>query len=62
LIFAIDNKNEIISKMKEQKNKEPFEKVPDEMNDFKLFLKKKKIQNEILKKIIEKQESELNKK
>lgn len=51
-----------MSEMKEQKTKEPLEKHADEMDDFKQFLKKKKIQNEVLKKIIEKHESGLNKK
>lgn len=39
---------------KKQKSNEPIKKVADDFDDFKLFLKKKKIQNEVLKKLIEK--------
>ena len=41
---------------KNQKTNDPIEKVADGFDDFKLFLKKKEIQNEVLKKIIEKPE------
>jgi len=45
-----------MSEEKKQKTNEPIKKVADDFDDFKLFLKKKKIQNEVLKKIIEKPE------
>ena len=43
--------------MSEQKNKktnEPVKNTEDDFDNFKLFLKQKKIQNEVLKKMIEK--------
>ena len=45
-----------MSEEKKQKNTESIGKVADDFDDFKLFLKKRKIQNEVLKKIIEKPE------
>ena len=43
-----------MSERKNQKTNEPIKKAANDFDDFKLFLKKKKIQNEVLKKLIEK--------
>ena len=45
-----------MSEEKKQKTNDPIEKGADDFDDFKLFLKKRKIQNKVLKKIIEKPE------
>lgn len=51
-----------MSEKKKYKTIEPIKKVADDLDAFKIFLKKKKIQNEILKKIIEKPEFGLDNK
>ena len=43
-----------MSEQKNQKTNEPVKNTEDDFDKFKLFLKKKKIQNEVLKKLIEK--------
>lgn len=46
-----------MSEEKRQKTNDSIEKGADDFDNFKLFLKKKKIQNKVLKKMIDKVES-----
>ena len=43
-----------MSEVKKGEINNPDKKTADEFEDFKLFLKKKKIQNDVLRKLIEK--------
>lgn len=58
LLKDICSKNIICTMSEEKKKKKnnPVKQSADDLDDFKLFLKKKKLQNEVLKKIIEKPE------
>ena len=49
-----------MSEDKNKKTRETNKKVADDFDDFKHYLKKKKIQNEVLKKLIENTGIELN--
>jgi len=49
-----------MSEEKKEETNEPIKEVVNDFDDFKLFLKKKKIQNEVLKKLIENTGIELN--